>query len=303
LGVVSAVSAVFILMFLGYGAKKFRVLNAEDAQVLSKVIMYFTLPCFVFEAVYNYHEHIPLSIAKIPFVGFGGILIVLLLAYAFKPVLKLDGPTLGGVILACGFGNTGFLGYPVVQAAFGHSGLMPAAMYDEFGMAFPLYTVGMAIAAYFAGGTLNGRQMLKMATTPAILGIPIALILRGIPLPHPVLQAISYLGVATVPLAMLTLGLTMSAGSLKGMGIPLILVCIMKLAVLPFVTYYGLGLAGIVGQTRAVVTLESGMPSAVMACVIASMFGANERFVAGAVFVTTLLGVLTLPLTILILHR
>jgi predicted permease len=38
-----------------------------------------------------------------------------------------------------------------------------------------------------------------------------------------------------------------------------------------------------------------------MACVVASKFGANERFVAGVVFISTLMSIATIPLTLAIL--
>ena len=47
--------------------------------------------------------------------------------------------------------------------------------------------------------------------------------------------------------------------------------------------------------------LESGMPSAVMTGVLASKFGANGRFVAGVIFVSTLLSIVTIPTILLML--
>ncbi|GAF95146.1 unnamed protein product, partial [marine sediment metagenome] len=46
---------------------------------------------------------------------------------------------------------TGFLGYPVVSAAFGGDkhAVLTAVMFDAFGMALPLITVGVAVAACF----------------------------------------------------------------------------------------------------------------------------------------------------------
>ena len=302
MGIVGTVLSIFLLLFIGYGTKKVRLLRAEDADLLNTVVIYITLPAFIFDAIYSYRQPLPLSIAKVPIIGFAMILAVLGVAYIIGRALKLDGPTLGGMIIASGFGNTGFLGYPVVLAAFQQKGaLVTAALYDELAMALPLYTVGVLIAAGFAGKHVRGRQLLRVLALPALWAIPAALLLRAIALPEPLLAAIGYLGSGTIPLVMISLGLSLSARSLKGVGIPVLAVCVLKLGLLPVLTHYALQAGGVTGTMYKVGVLESGMPSAVMTGVLASKFGANGSFVAGVIFVSTLLSIVTIPATLLIL--
>lgn len=297
----STVLSVFLLLFLGYGAKKLRWLKEEDAGTLNALVIRFTMPAFIFNAIYTYHEPLPWTMAKIPLVGFGAIAVVLVLGYLCGRVLKIDRPTLGGMIIACGFGNTGFLGYPVTQAAFpgNQTALITAALYDELVMAFFLYTLGMSIAAYFAGGKVKLSQLTTMLKTPMLWAIPVALAMRAVHLPAFFMSTLDYLARGTVPLVMISLGLVLSARSMKGLSSPILVVCVLKLLVLPVLTYYGSGVAAMSGTIRQVTVLESGMPSAVMTCIVAGFFGANERFVAGAIFVTTLLSIATIPI---ILH-
>lgn len=288
-------------MGIGYGIKKARLLRTEDMNVLITIIIYLMLPCFVFDAIYTHHQAIPLSIAKVPLVGFGIELVVICIAYFAGRVLKLDRPTRGGLILAAVFGNTGFLGYPIVQAAFGKSALITATLYDGLAMALPLYTLGMVIAARFAGEKVDRMQLLKMAALPAIWAIPLALLLRPVTLPEPILRSIGYLANGTVPLAMLSIGLSISARSIKGLAIPIVAACALKLVVLPLITFYAARTVGISGLVQTVTVIEAGMPSAAMACVVAAKFGANERFVAGIIFVSTLLSLITIPAMLVIL--
>ena len=302
MNVVGTVFSIFLLLFIGYGTKKVRLLSAKDADLLNTVVLYLTLPVFIFEAIYSYHEPLPLSLAKIPVVGFALIAVVLALAFGIGRLLKLDRPTLGGMILAAGFGNTGFLGYPVIQAAFNHKGaLVTAVLYDELAMALPLYTLGIAILASFAGEKVHRGQLLKVFTLPSMIAIPIALVMRAFPIPKPLLSTIHYMAAGTVPLVMISLGLSLSASSLKGYGRAAIAVCALKLGVLPLLTYHAYRAVGIGGITLQAGTLESAMPSAVMSCVLASSFGGNARFVAGAIFVSTLLSLATIPATLIIL--
>lgn len=297
------VLSIFLLLLVGYGMKKVRLLRVEDADLLNTIVVYITLPSFIFDAIYSYRQPLPMSIAIVPILGFAMILAVLGVAYVAGRAMKLDRPTLGGLIIASGFGNTGFLGYPVVQAAFSDRiALVTASLYDELAMALPLYTVGALIVAGFAGERVDRSQMLRVLKLPALLAIPVALVLRPLPLPEPVLATVRYLSAGTIPLVMISLGLSLSARSLKGFAVPAIVVCVLKMGVLPLVTYYALAGAGVSGTMLRAGVLESAMPSAVMTCVVASKFGGNDRFVAATIFLTTLLSVATIPVTLLILR-
>lgn len=298
------VLSIFLLMFIGYGTKRIRLLRAEDADILNTVVVYLTIPAFIFEAIYSYRQPIPLSIVKVPIVGFILICVVLGMAYLIGRMLKLDRTTLSGLIIASGFGNTGFLGYPVVQAAFHEKGaLVTAALYDEVAMALPLFTIGALIAAGFAGERVSRGQMAKVFTLPGLWAIPVALLLRRFAIPEPLMDTISYLSSGTIPLVMISLGLSLSASSLKGLAIPLLAACVLKLGVLPLATHYAIIAAGVTGSMHQVTVLEAGMPSALMTYVIGSKFGANGRFIAGAVFISTMLSIITIPATLLLLGR
>ena len=300
--VVGTVISIFLLLFIGYGTKKVRLLKAEDADLLNNVVVYLTLPAFIFEAIYSYRQPLPLAIAKVPIIGFAMIAVTLAAAYLVGKALRLNKPTLAGLMLAAAFGNTGFLGYPVIKTAFVQkSALVTAVLYDELAMALPLYTLGAAIASGFAGERFDRKQALRVFLLPSMIAIPVALILRPLTLPQPLLTSIRYLAEGTVPLVMISLGLSLSARSLKGYAVPVLAACVLKLGLLPLLTYYSLRAGGVNGVMLQAGVAESGMPSAVMTCVIAQKFGANAKFVAAAIFVSTLLSIAAIPAVLVML--
>jgi len=301
-GMTGPVLSVFLLLFVGYGSKKIKLLRAEDADLLNTIVVYITLPCFIFHAIYSYEQPLSLSMAKVPIIGFAMIFVTLILAYAIGKAIKLSPGMLAGFMLAAGFGNTGFLGYPVVQAAFTNKGaLVSAVLYDEFAMAMPLYVIGLLIVAYFQGQKADHNQIIRAFKFPQLWAIPIALIARQFQFPVTIVNAIHYLGNGTVPLVMISLGLSLSSKSLKGYLVPVVAVCALKLAVLPIITHYAAGFAGMTGISYQSTVLEAGMPTAMMAGVLVSKFGRSGEFMAGVIFVTTLLSILTIPITLIIL--
>ncbi len=302
MSIVGTVLSIFLLLFAGYGIKKARILKSGDAEILNTVVLYLTLPAFIFEAIYGYHGDLSLEIAKVPIFGFATMLVVMLLAWLIGRALRLDRRIIGGLIIVSAFGNTGFLGYPVVQAAFHHKGaLVTAVMYDELAMAFPLYTLGILLATTFSGEKISAEYMLKVFKLPSMWAIPLALILRPYVLPEPIMRTIGYLSDGTIPLVMISLGLSLSASSLKGYAVPVLVACALKLGVLPLLTYHAMNLVGVQGTMHQVTVLESAMPGAMMSAVIAGRFGDCGKFANSAIFTATLLSLITIPLTLRLL--
>ncbi len=304
LPITGTVLAIFLLLFTGYGMKKGRILKPGDAELLNTIVLYLTLPAFIFEAIYSYRGDLSISIAKVPVFGFATMCVVMLIAYFVGRALRLDRRILGGLIIVSAFGNTGFLGYPVVEAAFRDKGaLVTAVMYDELAMAFPLYTVGLVLATVFSGERISREYMMKVFKLPSMWAIPLALILRPFALPEPIVQAVHYLSNGTIPLVTISLGLSLSATTLKGYAVPVLAACALKLAVLPVVTYYAMHWVGVSGTMHQVTVLESAMPAAMMSGVIASRFGDCGEYATSAIFAGAVLGIVTIPLTLVILGR
>ena len=295
-------ASVFLLMLAGYGAKRTGVLKATDARVVNSLAINLTMPAFIFVSIHG--QSLDSAMVKGPALGFVMEMVVLGLAYASARALKLDRRTTGGLMLAAAFGNTGFLGYPMVTAAFPHDGrAMPTAvMYDEFAMAMILNSVGVAVAASFAGKSFEWKSLLEFLKNPLFPSTVIALALRTVYVPPTIIKTLDFLAAGTVPLAMISIGLSLSARSIKKYPGALTAGCVLKMVALPALVYLTLPLLGVTGIVRQVMVLESAVPTAVIAGVIAGRFGANEEFVASAIFVSTLLSIAVIPAVLMLVR-
>jgi predicted permease len=298
----STVLSVFLLLLVGYGAKKSGILKPMDTQAVNSIVINLTMPAFIFISIHN--QSIDASMVKAPIVGIVMEFVVLGLAYVAARLLKLNRPTTGGLMLAATFGNTGFLGYPMVAAAFpADSRAMPTAvMFDEFAMALILNSVGVAVAATFAGRHFQWVSLLEFLKTPLFPTTVLALILRTTYIPPVILKTIGFLAAGTVPLAMISIGLSLSGRSLKKYPAPLAVGFILKMVALPLLMFAALPLVGVGGVVKQVTILESAVPTAVVSGVIAGRYGSNEEFVAAAIFVTTLLSVAVIPAALILVQ-
>lgn len=301
---ISTVLAIFLLLLTGYAAKRLGILKPKDAPVVHSIVTNFTAPAFVF--IYIHGKPITGPMIKAPAVVFVCSMLIMGLAFVIARLLKFDSATTGGLLLAAAYGNTGFLGYPVTLGAFPHHGeaIASTVMIDQFAMALPLYSIGVVIAASFASGSskFDKRQLLEFLKTPLFPATVLALIFRTTPVPAALMTALTYLGNATIPLAMISLGLSISRMPVKSVTVPFTVAFLLKMVAMPIIAFFALRWAGIGGIVRDVAVLESGMPTAIMAGVLANRYGSNGPFVSGAIFLMTLLSILTIPAILTLLH-
>lgn len=290
--------SIFLLLVVGYVAKRAGALKPGDAAVVNSIVVNLTMPAFIF--VNTYQRPLTAGMVKAPALGFGMEMVVMALAYVAARLLRLDRRTTGALMLVSAFGNTGFLGYPVVQAAFGggRHAMLTAVMMDEFAMAAALNTVGVAVATSFAGSRFEWASMLEFLKTPLFPATVVSLAVRNLYVPPVIVQTLTWLAAATVPLAMISIGLSLSGAAVWRRPGALAVALVLKMALLPVAMTLALPLTGVGGTVGKVAVLESAMPAAVFSGVIAGRFGANGPFAAAAIFVSTLLSVVAIPVVL-----
>jgi predicted permease len=105
------------------------------------------------------------------------------LGYVYARAVAAERDERGALALGAGFPNTGFLGYPLAQLAFGSDGLALMVLYDRLGWLVPSTAVSTVIARLHgrrdAGKrrTIRGRLRL-LAVNPPLLAAGTAVALR-----------------------------------------------------------------------------------------------------------------------------
>jgi len=294
------VASIFLLLIVGYSSKKLRILSVKDTGVINSIVVNLALPAFIFVSIHD--KPLTLDMVKAPGIGIVVDVAVLAGAYVIARLLKLDRPTTAGLMIAATFGNTGYMGLPVVSAVFKGDGgsLLTAAMMDSFAMRMVLCTAGIAVATTFAGTRFDWRCTLEFVKSPLFAAVVIALLLRKTPVPQFLLSGIDKMGGATVPLSMISVGLNLSMGSVRKWPAGSLAATALKMAAMPALMFLGLSALHIEHSVSRVAVLEMAMPSAIFGGVIAGRYGANKEFVAGAIFVSTLLSVVALPIVVML---
>ncbi len=294
IALVNIVLSLVILISLGYLAKVFGLLKSQDAATLNKVIIYLTLPALIFEKVVA--SDVSFAYFKIPLIALVLMSACMGLAYFFGKLLSLKPETLGAFLLAASVGNTGYLGYPLSLALFKEAHFAKALFYDLFGTVLFVFTVGLYIAEIYGKEKQKVNKFKEIVTFPPLLALLAGLSLRNVSLPDFYLRCLEYLGPATIPLIMFSIGLTLNLGEVKKYKTTLLLVSLIKLVFSPLLALV-LGRLILTDITSLkILVLEASMPTVLLSLVIGLKYKLDTNFLSTVILVTTLLSMLTIPM-------
>jgi predicted permease len=278
--VLQAFLGFFVLLGLGYLARRTRRFPDSAAETLNGFVIDVCLPALVLRLVPTLELRWELVLlAATPWAM---ALVSFLAVAAGQRAFGWDRATRTALFLCTALGNTAFLGFPMVSALLGERMLPLAVVYDQLGSFLLLSTAGpLAIASATSGARPAPFAMLrKVVAFPPFIALIVALL----PLPRPALLdgVLTMISSALVPAAIFAVGLRMRITppperSAFAFGL------LLKLAVLPACA---LGLAhalGAAAEVRAVMVVQSGMPAMITAGALAAAAGLAPELAAALV--------------------
>jgi malate permease and related proteins len=217
---------------------------------------------------------------------------------ALGRVLLLSSAQVGALTLVGGFGNTSFVGLPMIEALHGRDGLGLGLVIDQLGSYLALSTLGIAAAAlYAADGRVGGREMArKVMRFPPFIALVAALALSPLPWPPLLNDTLERIGSMLAPLALLSVGMQLRLDTLREHARLLGLGLGYKLLVCPALVVAWLWAADAApGMTSRVSVIEAAMPPMIGAAVVAAQANLSPRLVSMMVGLGVPLGLLMAP--------
>lgn len=279
-----------------------------DPGPLNTATVYVLAPALVFHSLVvselTYDTFARLTVAMLGFTA--GMIVV---SELVGRLVGGEEPLLSALVLVAVFPNTGNLGIPIADFAFGDVGRQTAVLVMSI-QAVLIYTVGVYLASRSGGsGGLSGVR--RVFYIPLVYAVVAALGARALGIVPPAgsasMEAVGLVGDSAIPVMLLILGIQLArtdyGSALSAAWLPTAL----KLAVAPAV---GLVVALLVGfddpTVARVFVLETAMPAAVTPVILVVEFASNRRvgaiavpeYVSTAVLVTTLLSIPLLTLLI-----
>ena len=187
------------------------------------------------------------------------------------------------------FANNGNMGLPLCLFAFGPVGLSLAVVFFAT-VALAHFTAGVWIWS----GRASLAELIRTPLSYAVL-LAAAVLATGYEVPRWLQHTTELLGGLTIPLMLLTLGVSLSRLQIRSAQRALGL----SMLRLGMGCLIGVGLSeamGLEGIPRGVLILQCSMPVAVFNYIFAQRYGRSPDEVASLVVVSTLLSFVTLPL-------
>lgn len=289
--VAGQVITLFLLMGAGFVITKLGKLSAHTSSQMSFLLLYVVCPCLVIESMQVTLDHELL-------VNLGQAVLAFCLTYVIfifmsmpffpsrdkdtRPVLKY------GLI----FANTGFMGFPLVEAVVGPEALIFAAASTV------IFTIiQWSYGVVLMGGKASVKSILVNPGTVSILA-GLVLLFTGYRPPAPVNSAISFLADMNTPLAMVVIGSQMARANIRDTfrHYRLFEASFIRLVLMPAVIAIVLLPLHLNPLLYCAAVVLAAAPTAGVTSIFADQFGRNTAAAAQLVTLSTLLSVITLPL-------
>ncbi|MCO6453009.1 MAG: AEC family transporter [Caldilineales bacterium] len=272
-----------------------------DIRSISRIIFYVLAPCLIYTNLVKL-EFDPGTVGRLLVFSAGLMAVMAFFAYITARKWGYKGALGSAFLVATILLNNGNYGLPLNLFAFGETGFGYALIIFMFNS-----LVGSTTAIFLLAhchDDVPARVALKQTLgAPVIWAMTLGMLSRvtGIAPSGTMMDMIEMMGRSAIPVFLLVLGMTLTttrirlgrnaitrATSLRMLGGPVIGLVLAAL----------LGLSGI---AYSVAVMQASMPTAVNSIVLSNEFEAAPDFMAGAVFLTTIVSVVTIPILLMFL--
>ncbi len=304
--IIHQIAILGIMVFVGVIGTKAGVIDQSLKDGIARLVFNITLPLMII-TTYAKTELTPELLkngALVIFLSLITFLFLFFIGYISTRLQRMNARQGTINILHTMFGNSVFLGFPLLNALFpGGEAIFYATLFYLVSNTV-MWTFGVYIFCRENGNGVkaNLKQLLNPNTISFAIGIFIMLV--GFDIPEVVITPLFGMGQTTNYLSMLYIGAMLAHTNIKGilMRKSVYILSLNKLITGPFILavlfYFGMALLNIKMSPLAfsVVVLQAGMPCMALVVVLAKKFGADDYLATENLFVTTVLSILTLPL-------
>ena len=287
--------SIVLMIGLGYFLKRIDFLSEKDIDPLNKIVMYILMPCMIFSALYSADMSLLPTLGILPFVILTASIGSGVIAYIILKRLHYDDKKIWSVLVTVMIANTAFMGYPVNLGVYGHPGFLRAIFCD-------LATTCMFLLLSFVlvlkfGGTVKRafREILLFPPLWAVV-LGISFNLLNIPIGPVLDKTVNYLADGSIPLIMISLGLSIELGGLARSKAMVIFTSIIKLGVFPLIALIVVSLLGLTGLQHDVGIIEAAMPSGMLSLLLAITYKLDYELTSDCILINTVISLITLPI-------
>ena len=299
---IEKMALLVMLLALGYLCARLKLVGPEFNKGLSKLVINVFLAGMILSSVIN--KKLEMTGGDIAF----GLLMMTLsmlicvgIGWLSPTLLRIKDGDKGMYRILAAFMNNGFMGFPLVAAVYGENAVFFASL-SNIPFNLLLYTAGVML---LQKGDKNTKFSIKSVINVPIVATLIAFVIFifEIPMPKLVDDVADTLSAATVPLSMMCVGLSLGSVSLKEALLQprLYGISLVRLLICPLAVWLVLRIFITNPVILGTIVILSACPSAIICTILGIQYGRDGVESSEAIFISTMLSMITIPLLISVL--
>lgn len=306
LDILTIVLPVFVVIALGYGLKRWQLIDHTFLFQTNRLVYYLCLPLLLFHKIgtadflANFNPTLVLGSAAVIAIGFA-------LSYGYASWRGYPPEAIGAFSQGSFRGNLAYVGLAIVLNAYGESGLTRAGILMGFLVpVLNFFAILALLMPHRGGGEVQGKAfwVKQLAYNPLIIASFAGILWSFAKLPMPLLldRSLDIATGMTLPLALIAIGGGFSLERLKGDLVRAGFATGIKLVWLPLVAVLVLGGLGVSGIDLAIGVLFAGTPAATATYIMAHQMKGDAELAGSIVMMSTLLSALSYTVALFLLH-
>ena len=279
---------MLLMLIVGVVLAKLGVVDPETNRRLNRFAMAVPQCATILASAMNMEPGMEVS-TVLTVLGIGVVMYALLLVLGFlvPKILRLPRNDRGLYSVLTIFGNVGFMGMPLTGAMFGSEAVFYSAL-----LTIPFNLLAFTVGIRLVGGTEEKFDWHKMIS-PVLISSILAAVMVFLPLK----DATSYFGTMLLPLSMVIVGASLGEQKLKNVFTDwrIYLFAPARLLVAPVLLWAVIRTFISDPLMLGVVTVVGATPCAAISVMLSMQYGGDEKTATRAVFLTTVLSVITIP--------
>lgn len=291
---------VMLPVFLAIGlAVFFGKFIKVEARTLSHAVIYLFGPCLILNSLLS-KEMDPSALLGIFAMSLVSTLLLVAVGWLIAKALKVERPLAATIMLAMSLGNTGSIGLPLADFAFGTQGLQYAAV---FYVTTSIFANILGVLLPSAGQVSLKETVNRILKVPMIYAavIGVGLNLLGVQLPTFLERTTNLMGYAAVATGIAFMGVRLANMKLDGKLKPIIVTSIARVAVTPFIGLLSALLLNAEPLVRDVSILQISVPTALFTAMFSEEFGGDSEAASGIILLSSILSFISLSILIAIM--
>ena len=300
--VVFAIAPIFMLMIIGNLLRRNQILDEAFWSLNDKLVYWILMPALLFHEISQIHFS-PALFGSYALVILGGFFVVIFLSIVLGKICGYSGAISSSVMQGAARHNA-FIALAISGSLFGAQGLAIGTSL----MAILIPVVNVVIVTFMVivlqdtkSNTAKPRLtgvVAELIKNPLILAIIVGFVFsianaKDVPIIH---ETTRLLGLGAIPVLLLGLGANIKIRNLSIQMSPLIISCVLKLAIFPLIVYLVSDYFDFSATEKIVLVVFGCVPTAVSSYTLAKQLGGETELMTSIITLQTALSFITIPL-------